>query len=255
MTDRWNLTGRIALVTGASKGIGAATAEELLRFGATVIAVARTAADLDAQVAHWRAEGLDAHGLTADISRPDERQALLHEVSRKWPRLDILVNNVGTNIRKATAVYSAEEYQHVMATNLESVFGMCQAVYPLMQQAGGGSIVNVASVAGLTYVRTGAAYGMSKAAILQLTRYLAVEWASDQIRVNAIAPWYIRTPLVAGVLGNEEYLQDVLSRTPMKRIGEPEEVGSAVAFLCLPAAAYITGQCLSVDGGFTVNGF
>jgi Tropinone reductase 1 len=255
-SSRWSLAGRVALVTGASKGIGAAVAEELLHFGATVVVVARSAADLDAQVAQWQARGLDAHALRADVSRPDERQMLLQEFSRQWPKLDILVNNVGTNIRKATAVYSAEEYQHVMATNLESVFGMCQAAYPLLRLASGsGSIVNVASVAGLTHVRTGAAYGMSKAAILQLTRNLAVEWAPDQIRVNAVAPWYIRTPLVAGVLGNEEYLQDVLSRTPMKRIGEPEEVGAAVAFLCLPAAAYITGQCLSVDGGFTVNGF
>jgi len=255
MDNRWNLTGRIALITGASKGIGAATAAELLRFGATVVAVARYAADLEAQVAEWRAQGLDAHALPADVSRPDERQALLHAFSRQWPKLDILVNNVGTNIRKATAAYSAEEYQHIMATNLESVFGMCQAAYPLLQLAGGGSIVNVASVAGLTHVRTGSPYGMSKAAIVQLGRNLAVEWAPDQIRVNTVAPWYIRTPLVAGVLSNEDFLRDVLAHTPLRRIGEPEEVGAAVAFLCLPAAAYVTGQCLSVDGGFTANGF
>ncbi|RYU77984.1 SDR family oxidoreductase [Hymenobacter persicinus] len=255
MNNRWNLKGQIALVTGASKGIGAAAAEELLGFGATVVAVARTAADLEARVAQWRAQGFDAHARPADVSRPDERQALLLDVSRQWPKLDILVNNVGTNIRKATAAYSREEFQHIMATNLESVFGMCQAAYPLLQQAGGGSIVNVASVAGLTHVRTGSPYGMSKAAMVQLGRNLAVEWAPDHIRVNTVAPWYIRTPLVAGVLSNEEFLQGVLARTPLKRIGEPEEVGAAVAFLCLPAAAYITGQCLSVDGGFTANGF
>ncbi|GAA3920446.1 SDR family oxidoreductase [Hymenobacter algoricola] len=255
MNNRWNLKGKTALVTGASKGIGAAAAAELLGFGATVVAVARTAADLEAQVADWRAQGFDAHALVADVSRPDERQALLHAFSRQWPRLDILVNNVGTNIRKATTAYSPEEYQHIMSTNLESVFGMCQAAYPLLQQAGGGSIVNVASVAGLTHVRTGAPYGMSKAAMVQLGRNLAVEWAPDHIRVNTVAPWYIRTPLVAGVLSNEDFLRDVLARTPLKRIGEPEEVGAAVAFLCLPAAAYVTGQCLSVDGGFTANGF
>jgi Tropinone reductase 1 len=255
MTNRWNLNGRIALVTGASKGIGAAVAEELLGFGATVVAVARTAASLEAQVAAWRARGLDAHALVADVSRPDERLALLREFSRQWPQLDVLVNNVGTNIRKPTTAYSLEEYQQIMATNLESVFGMCQAAYPLLQRAGGGSIVNVASVAGLTHLRTGAPYGMSKAAMVQLGRNLAVEWAPDLIRVNTVAPWYIRTPLVAGVLSNEEFLQGVLARTPLKRIGEPEEVGAAVAFLCLPAASYITGQCLSVDGGFVVNGF
>ncbi|MCB2406605.1 SDR family oxidoreductase [Hymenobacter lucidus] len=254
MTNRWNLEGRIALVTGASKGIGAAVAEELLRFGATVVAVARHAPDLEAQVAAWQAQGLDAHALTADVSRADDRQNLLHEFSRQWPRLDILVNNVGTNIRKSTAVYSAEDYRHVMETNLESTFGMCQGAYELLKLAQG-CIVNVSSVAGLTHLRTGSVYGMTKAAIIQLTRNLAVEWAPDSIRVNCIAPWYIRTPLAAGVLGNPDYLQSVLDRTPLQRIGEPEEVGAAVAFLCLPAASYITGQCLSVDGGFSVNGF
>lgn len=254
MNNRWNLDGRIALVTGASKGIGAAVAEELLRFGATVVAVARHAPDLEARVAAWQAQGLKAYALTADVSRADDRQNLLHEFSRQWPRLDILVNNVGTNIRKSTAVYSAEDYRHIMATNLDSTFGMCQAAYPLLQLAQG-CIVNVSSVAGLTHLRTGSVYGMTKAAINQLTRNLAVEWSPDSIRVNCIAPWYIRTPLAAGVLGNPEYLQSVLDRTPMQRIGEPEEVGAAVAFLCLPAASYITGQCLSVDGGFSVNGF
>jgi Tropinone reductase 1 len=255
MDNRWNLTGRTALVTGASKGIGAAVAEELLRLGATVVAVARHAPDLGAQVAAWQSQGLDAHALTADVSRPDERQMLLHEFSRQWPKLDILVNNVGTNIRKSTAVYSAEDYRHVMETNLESTFGMCQAAYPLLQLEGGGCIVNISSVAGLVHLRTGSVYGMTKAAIIQLTRNLAVEWAPDNIRVNCIAPWYIRTPLAAGVLSNPDYLQSVLDRTPLRRIGEPEEVSSAVAFLCLPAASYITGQTMSVDGGFSVNGF
>jgi Tropinone reductase 1 len=255
INNRWTLSGQVALVTGASKGIGAAAAEELLSFGATVIAVARNGNDLNAQVSQWQGHGLDAHGISADVSTAAGRAALLGEVGQRWPQLHILVNNVGTNIRKRTPEYTAEEYQHIMATNLESVFGMCQGAFPLLQAAGGGSIVNVSSVAGLTHVRTGSIYGMTKAAIIQLTRNLAVEWAAEGVRVNAIAPWYIRTPLVAGVLSDDEFLGQVLARTPMKRIGEPEETGAAIAFLCLPAASYITGQCISVDGGFAVNGF
>ena len=162
---------------------------------------------------------------------------------------------MGTNIRNPTTDYLATEYQHLMATNLESAFGLCQAPYPQLKAAGGASVINVSSVAGLTHMRTGAIYGMTKAALIQLSRNLAVEWASAGIRVNAVAPWYIQTPLAAAVLANPDYLQQVVARTPLARVGEAEEVAAAVAFLCLPAASYITGQCLSVDGGFTINGF
>jgi Tropinone reductase 1 len=117
------------------------------------------------------------------------------------------------------------------------------------------SIVNIGSVSGLTHVRTGAAYGMSKAALHQLTRNLACEWAEDGVRVNAVAPWYIRTRRTSEALSDPDYLDEVILRTPMARIGEPEEVAGAVAFLCLPASSYVTGECIAVDGGFLRYGF
>ncbi|WP_026351236.1 SDR family oxidoreductase [Hymenobacter aerophilus] len=253
--SRWRLAGQTAVVTGASKGIGAAVAAELLALGATVIAVARTAADLEQQVAEWQQQGLPAHALPADVSTPAGRTALLAEIAERWPQVHILVNNVGTNIRKPSLDYTDDEYRQLLATNLDSAWELSRGLQPRLVAAGGGSIVNISSVAGLVHVRTGAIYGMTKAALVQLTRNLAVEWAGAGIRVNCVAPWYIRTPLAETVLKDDTFRASVLARTPMGRVGEPEEVAAAVAFLCLPAAAYITGQTLAVDGGFTVNGF
>jgi Tropinone reductase 1 len=125
----------------------------------------------------------------------------------------------------------------------------------MLRESEAGAVVNIVSVAGLTHLRSGAPYAMSKAAIHQLTRNLAVEWAGAGIRVNAVAPWYTRTPLVDQLLEDKEYLAAVLDRTPLGRIAEPEEIASVVAFLCMPVASYLTGQCIAVDGGFMVNGF
>jgi Tropinone reductase 1 len=253
--NRWNLKGRRAVVTGGTKGIGRAVAEELLALGAEVLLTARNEKETQDFVSQLQAKGLTAYGVAADVSTPDGRQHVLNTVSATWGGMDILVNNVGTNIRKKTPDYSAQEVDFLLDTNLRSTFGLCQLAYPLLKRSGSGSIINVSSVAGLTHVRTGAVYGMTKAAMVQLTRNLAVEWAPDAIRVNAVAPWYIRTPLAETVLQNPDYLNAVLDRTPMRKIGEPEDVAAAVAFLCMPAAGYITGQCLAVDGGFTVMGF
>ncbi len=169
--------------------------------------------------------------------------------------LQILVNNAGTNIRKRMSELSLEEYRRVQQVNLESCFDLCRLLHPALIRGAPAAVVNNASVAGLTHLRTGAPYGMSKAAMIQLTRNLAVEWAGEGIRVNAVAPWYIRTPLADQVLADAAYRQEVLDRTPMGRVGEAEECARAIAFLCMPAAGYITGQCLAVDGGFSVFGF
>lgn len=253
--NRWSLKGKKAVITGGSKGIGEAIVKEFLELGADVIAVARKEEVL--QQLHENYSGLsgELHTLAADVSTAEGRQQLVKEVEQQWNGLDILVNNVGTNIRKATVDYTDEEYDFVMNTNLRSAFELNRLFFPMLQKATEGNIIHVTSVAGLTHVRTGAIYGMTKAALTQLTKNLAAEWAMDNIRVNAVAPWYISTPLAQTVLQNKEYADAVISRTPMQKVGEPADVAGAVAFLCMPAAAYITGQTLAVDGGFTINGF
>lgn len=243
---RWSLDGRTALVTGATAGIGLAITRELLRFGARVIGVARDRERL----AQWESEHENVRAVAADVTREDGRARMFEGIDR----LDILVNNAGTNIRKKAVDYSDDEIRRVRETNMDSVFAICRRAHPLLRASGAASVVNIASVAAFRHLGTGVPYAMTKAAIAHMTRGLAAEWAQDGIRVNAVAPWYIRTPLAEPVLNDPPRLQKILAATPAGRIGEPEEVAGITAFLCMPAASYITGQLIAVDGGFSVAG-
>ena len=255
--QRWRLDGQLALVTGGSAGIGRAIARELLGFGASVLITARNGDLLEAvrdELADEFPDG-DVRALIADVADDEQRRELLDWVEDQGDGLNILVNNAGGNLSKAAVDYTEDEWRQVFEINLFSAFELARYAYPLLTKHAVSSVVNVGSVSGETHVRSGAPYGMTKAAMHQMTRNLAVEWAEDGVRVNSVAPWYIRTRRTSGKLADPDYLDEVLLRTPMGRIGEPDEVAGAVAFLCLPASSYVTGECIAVDGGFLRYGF
>ncbi|KAL4610667.1 hypothetical protein ACB092_08G066700, partial [Castanea dentata] len=169
-------------------------------------------------------------------------------------KLNILINNVGTATSKPTLEYTAEDFLFLTSTNLESSYHMCQLAYLLLKASETGSIVFISSVAGVVAINTGGSiYSAAKGAVNQLAKKLACEWAKDNIRSNSVAPWFIRIPLADTYLSNKKLLEAIISRTPLGHVGEPKEVSSLVAFLCLSAASYITGQTICVDGGITVN--
>ncbi|XP_022752710.1 tropinone reductase homolog At2g29290-like isoform X1 [Durio zibethinus] len=252
--NRWSLHGMTALVTGGTKGIGYAIVEELAGLGARIHTCSRTETDLNRCLLDWEAKGFQVTGSVCDVSSQAQREKLMNTVSSKFDgKLNILINNVGTFISKPTPEFTTEDFSFIMGTNFESAYNFCQLAYPLLKASGRGSIVFLSSVSGVVTVSVGSIYGATKGAINQLAKYLACEWAKDNIRVNSVAPWFIRTPLVESII--ENFSEAIISRTPMGRIGEPDEVSSLVGFLCLPAASYMTGQTICIDGGMTVNGF
>jgi len=253
----WRLHGQTALVTGASKGIGLACARELGALGADLLLVARDGDYLD-QVCEELAEecpDIEVRAFAADLAEREQRLDVFDWIADLGAPLSLLVNNVGGNRIRDALDYEVEELHELFELNLFSAFDMSRLAHPNLVQHANAAIVNIGSVSGVVHVRTGAPYGMSKAALHQMTRNLACEWADDGIRVNAVAPWYIRTQRSEPALADSDYLDEVLEQTPMQRIGEPEEVAAAVAFLCLPVASYITGELVAVDGGFLRHGF
>jgi NAD(P)-dependent dehydrogenase (short-subunit alcohol dehydrogenase family) len=245
----WTLQNRRALVTGGTKGIGLAVTSEFIELGADIVVVARKTGDIANLVKSERLTLLEG-----DTTDPSFRKEIVRHISDRWGKLDILVNNVGTNIRKNFIEYSEEEYRGLFETNLFGMVDLTQKSFSLLKNSGNASVINIASVAGSVDVQSGPPYGMTKAAIIQLSRHLAAEWAQHHIRVNTVSPWYIETPLTESVLSQPARLEKILARTPMARVGQPQEVASLVAFLAMDKASYITGQNIMVDGGMSIKG-
>ncbi|RVW56597.1 Tropinone reductase-like, chloroplastic [Vitis vinifera] len=254
--SRWSLKGMTALVTGGTKGIGHAIVEELAGLGATIHTCSRKETELNECLKDWIAKGFGVSGSVCDVSSRAQREKLMQTISSVFNgKLNILINNAAITIQKPTVEVTAEEFSTIMATNFESVYHLSQIAHPLLKASGAGSIVFISSVCGIVAHKNISAYSVTKGAMNQLTKNLACEWAEDNIRSNAVAPWYIKTPMVDQMLSNKTFLEGVINRTPLRRVGDPKEVSSVVAFLCLPASSYITGQTICVDGGMTVNGF
>lgn len=253
--NRFSLEGRVALVTGAGRGIGKALALGLAQDGADVICLSRTEAEVAETAAAARKLGRRAVAVTADVTQKAEVAAAVESALERMGRIDILINNAGMNIRTPALELKEQDWDTVVDTNLKGPFLVAQTVGQHMCKAGYGRIVNIASVGGGVALRTGVAYGSSKAGLIHMTRILALEWAKYGVTVNAIGPWYFKTSLTEKLLANEQYLGEILARTPLRRVGELEELVGPVVFLASDAASYVTGQTLYVDGGMTIYGF
>jgi NAD(P)-dependent dehydrogenase (short-subunit alcohol dehydrogenase family) len=253
-TPSFDVAGRIALVTGAARGIGRACALALARAGADVALGLRDVAAGGDVADAIRALGRRALPLQMNVARPAEISAAVAEALRHFGRIDILVNNAGIGPPNPAESVTEADFDATLAVNLKGTFFVSQEVgRAMIASRRGGRIVNLSSQAGFVALPTESIYCMTKAAIAHLTKCLAVEWAAHGINVNAVAPTFIRTPGTIKWLENEDFRRDLLARLPLGRVGEPTDVAASVVFLCSPAAAMITGATLLIDGGWTAR--
>jgi NAD(P)-dependent dehydrogenase (short-subunit alcohol dehydrogenase family) len=247
--DRFRLDGQVAVITGGARGIGRATAEALVAAGARAVLADR---DVDEAKKTALALGNNAEGHELDVTLETEVDAFFEDVARRLGRIDILVNNAGASIRKATAELSKAEWDTVIAVNQSAIFLCSRAAARHMLARKSGAIVNLASIMGVSGggLYPNVSYQASKGAVVNMTRAMAIEWAKDGIRVNAVAPAWVRTTFIAPILAKPELTSAIEAVTPMGRLVEPEEVAAAILYLASPAASMTTGHILAVDGGY-----
>ena len=253
MKSPFDLTGQVAVVTGSSKGIGRSIAEIMAAMGAKVVVSSRKADACEVVAAGIKKAGGEATVIACNIGRRPECEALIKGAQDKYGRVDALVCNAAVNpYFGPLAGISDDQFDKIMATNIKSNLWLANLAAPGMAERGGGSIIIVSSIGGLKGSDRLGAYGISKAADFGLSRALAVEWGPKNIRVNAIAPGLVKTDFAKALWDDPVNLAKRTSTTPLRRIGEPHDIGGIAAFLASPAAAFITGQVIVADGGVTI---
>ncbi len=250
--ELFDLSGRVAFVTGASKGLGKSMALALAGAGADVALFARDVENLKAVKQAIQGLGRKAEFFVVDVLNKGSIEAATKQAIDMFGQVDILVNNAGVNVRKPVLEISPEEWDLVIDTNLKGYLLMVQAVVPHMLSRGRGKVINMASILGSVALQSQVAYASSKGGVIQMTKVMALEWAKQGIQVNAIGPTYFETPLVAQLRDDPERYNFIVDRTPMGRWGQPDELAGVVVFLASRASDFVTGQTIFVDGGWTI---
>lgn len=254
MADLFDLTGRVAIVTGASRGIGRAIAEQYARAGAKVVLSSRKQDALDEVAELIRHAGGAAIGIAAHNGDKEALQSLVEQTVNRYGKLDILVNNAATNPHFGTILEADDSYwRKTIAVNLMGNVWLSQAAVKVMRAGGGGKIINVASIVGVNPGRYQGIYSITKAAVISLTKTLATELGADNIQVNAIAPGLVQTKFAEALWGNEDLLAQVLAQTPAGRIGQPTDIAGLALFLASSASDFTTGAVFVLDGGLTAS--
>ena len=249
----FDLTGKVALVTGATRGIGKAIAQEMARSGAKVAVCSRKADACDAVRAEFEREGLEVLAQPCNVSRKEDLKAIVDATVKRWGRIDIAVANAASNpYYGPLAEIPDEVFDKIFANNVKSVLWLANLTIPGMAERGGGSFISIGSIGGLRANTVIGAYGISKAADHHLVRNLAAEWGPNNVRVNAIAPGLIKTDFARALWEDDKRRAEREARTPLRRLGEPHEIGGIAVFLASEAASFITGQTIIADGGVMV---